>query len=393
MIDKYLEEVKNKKYPSQKEWFYKYDKHGHDYQKLLTYKKISLLKIDLPTTEGSLYFNAEYIYPIMKEYYQTQDIGIESINQFSDTFEEILIFSEVEGTLEIEGIKTSSKKIEETLKKDNLDEKEQIVHNMKNGIDYIFNHDITEENIFELYNILSYKSLKEDEQLTNGFYRNSGVDIIGKYGEASDKGVDSKVLSDWMNQFVQFIQNSMSDLNHLTYLMPHIIHYYLIYLHPYYDFNGRMARMLAYWYIVKCEFIDDKLPVFSEAINYNTQTKSKYYQAIENSRKDDNDITYFIETMFTLGKRFIDVYIKLNEIELMHRKSMNRMSKSEINVLKSILLYVKNDEYFTWDDVYAYDKGQFSKQYYLRLLNSLVDKNILIVTQKSRSNYYQIVLS
>lgn len=393
MIDKYLEEVKNKKYPSQKEWFYKYDKHGHEYQKLLTYKKISLLKIDLPTTEGSLYFNAEYIYPIMKEYYQTQDIGIESINQFSDTFEEILIFSEVEGTLEIEGIKTSSKKIEETLKKDNLDEKEQIVHNMKNGIDYIFNHDITEENIFELYNILSYKSLKEDEQLTNGFYRNSGVDIIGKYGEVSDKGVDSKVLSDWMNQFVQFIQNSMSDLNHLTYLMPHIIHYYLIYLHPYYDFNGRMARMLAYWYIVKCEFIDDKLPVFSEAINYNTQTKSKYYQAIENSRKDDNDITYFIETMFTLGKRFIDVYIKLNEIELMHRKSMNRMSKSEINVLKSILLYVKNDEYFTWDDVYAYDKGQFSKQYYLRLLNSLVDKNILIVTQKSKSNYYQIVLS
>jgi len=393
MIDKYLEEVKNKKYPSQKEWFYKYDKHGHDYQKLLTYKKTNLLKIDLPTTEGSLYFNAEYIYPIMKEYYQTQDIGIESINQFSDTFEEILIFSEVEGTLEIEGIKTSSKKIEETLKKDNLDEKEQIVHNMKKGIDYIFNHDITEENIFELYNILSYKSLKEDEQLTNGFYRNSGVDIIGKYGEVSDKGVDSKVLSDWMNQFVQFIQNSMSDLNHLTYLMPHIIHFYLIYLHPYYDFNGRMARMLAYWYIVKCEFIDDKLPVFSEAINYNTQTKSKYYQAIENSRKDDNDITYFIETMFTLGKRFIDVYIKLNEIELMHRKSMNRMSKSEINVLKSILLYVKNDEYFTWDDVYAYDKGQFSKQYYLRLLNSLVDKNILIVTQKSKSNYYQIVLS
>ena len=132
MINKYLEEIKNKKYPSQKEWFYKYGKHGHDYQKLLTYKKSKLLKLDLPTTEGSLYFNAEYIYPIMKEYYQTQDIGIESINQFSETFEEILIFSEVEGTLEIEGIKTSSKKIEKTLKKDKLDEKEQIIQNMKN---------------------------------------------------------------------------------------------------------------------------------------------------------------------------------------------------------------------------------------------------------------------
>ena len=391
MINEYLEEIKNKKYPSQKEWFYKYGKHGHDYQKLLTYKKSKLLKLDLPTTEGSLYFNAEYIYPIMKEYYQTQDIGIESINQFSETFEEILIFSEVEGTLEIEGIKTSSKKIEETLKKDKLDEKEQIIQNMKNGIDYILNHEITEENIFELYNILSFKSLKEDEQLTVGYYRSSGVDIIGKYGEISDKGVDSRVLNDWMKQFVKFIQDSMIDLNHLTYLMPHIIHYYMIYLHPYYDFNGRMARMLAYWYIVKCVYIDDKLPVFSEAINYNTQTKSKYYQAIENSRKDDNDITYFIETMFNLGMRFIDVYIKLNEINLYQKKSMNTMSKSEINVLKSIYLYVKSNEYFTWEDVNAYDKGQFSKQYYLRLLNELVDKKILEVTQKNKSNYYQIL--
>lgn len=391
MINEYLEEVKKKHYPSQKEWFYKYDKHGHDYQRLLTYKKSNLLKIDLPTSEGSIYFNAEYIYPIMKEYYQTQDIGIESINQFSETFEEILIFSEVEGTLEIEGIKTSSKKIEETLKKDYLDEKEQIIQNMKNGIDYIFNHDISIENIFELYKILSYKSLKEDEQLTDGYYRSSGVDIIGKYGEVSDKGVDSSVLNDWMKQFVKFIQDSMIELNHLTYLMPHIIHYYMIYLHPYYDFNGRMARMLAYWYIVKCDYIDDKLPVFSEAINYNTQTKSKYYQAIENSRKDDNDITYFIETMFNLGMRFIDVYIKLNEVNLYQKKSMNTMSKSEINVLKSILLYVKNNEYFTWEDVYSYDKGQFSKQYYLRLLNVLVDKNILKVTQKNKSNYYQIV--
>lgn len=391
MINEYLEEVKKKHYPSQKEWFYKYDKYGHDYQKLLTYKKSNLLKIDLPTTEGSLYFNAEYIYPIMKEYYQTQDIGIESINQFSETFKEILIFSEVEGTLEIEGIKTSSKKIEETLKKANLNEKEQIIQNMKNGIDYIFNHDISIENIFELYKILSYKSLKEDEQLIDGYYRSSGVDIIGKYGEVSDKGVDSSVLNDWMKQFVKFIQDSMIELNHLTYLMPHIIHYYMIYLHPYYDFNGRMARMLAYWYIVKCDYIDDKLPVFSEAINYNTQTKSKYYQAIENSRKDDNDITYFIETMFNLGMRFIDVYIKLNEVNLYQKKSMNTMSKSEINVLKSILLYVKNNEYFTWEDVYSYDKGQFSKQYYLRLLNVLVDKNILKVTQKNKSNYYQIL--
>ena len=87
-----------------------------------------------------------------------------------------------------------------------------------------------------------------------------------------------------MKRFVDFIQESMSELNSLTYIMPHIIHYYIIYLHPYYDFNGRMARMIAYWYIVKCHHIKDKMPVYSEAINYNSQTKALYYKAIENAR-------------------------------------------------------------------------------------------------------------
>jgi len=390
MIKEYLEQIKLLNYPSKKEWFFKYGKHGNEYNELLEYKKNNLIKIDLYTTEGSLYFNSELIQTLMKQYYLLQDLGIESVNHFAETFEDILIFSEVEGTLEIEGIKTSSKKIEEILSKNKYDDKEQIILNMKNGIDYIFSHDINESNIYDLYQILSKNSLKEDEKIVSGYYRTSGVDIIGKYGEISDTGVDAKYLNDWMRHFIKFIQNSMLELNQFTYLMPHIIHYYMIYLHPYYDFNGRMARMLAYWYIIKCQFIKDKMPVFSEAINYNAQTKTMYYKAIENSREDDNDLTYFIETMFKLGLRFINVYIKLNEIEIRSRRIMQIMTKTEINTLKSILLYIKSGEYFTWEDVYAYDKEQYSKQYYLKLLNSLLDKDILTKQVKGKTFHYKV---
>lgn len=390
MIKEYLEQVKLLNYPSKKEWFFKYGKHGNEYNELLEYKKNNLIKIDLYTTEGSLYFNSELIQTLMKQYYLLQDLGIESVNHFAETFEDILIFSEVEGTLEIEGIKTSSKKIEEILSKNKFDEKEQIILNMKNGIDYIFSHDITESNIYDLYQILSKNSLKEDEKIVNGYYRTSGVDIIGKYGEISDTGVDAKYLNDWMRHFIKFIQNSMLELNQFTYLIPHIIHYYMIYLHPYYDFNGRMARILAYWYIVKCQFIKDKMPAFSEAINYNAQTKTMYYKAIENSREDDNDLTYFIEAMFKLGLRFINVYIKLNEIEIRSRRIMQKMTTTELNTLKSILLYIKPNEYFTWEDVYAYDKEQYSKQYYLKLLNSLFDKNILTKTVKGKTYHFMV---
>ncbi|KAF0227230.1 MAG: hypothetical protein FD133_242 [Erysipelotrichaceae bacterium] len=391
MIEDYLALTALGLYPSKKEWFFKYGKQGNEYEALLKHKKSNLTKIDLKTSEGSLYYNEKYISTIMKDFYQTQDIGFESINHFAENFIEIMIFSEVEGTLEIEGIKTSKRKIEEVLKiKSDLSSKEQIIVNMKKGIDYIFEHDITEANLYELYMILSEHSLTEDEKIESGYYRQNGVDIIGKYGEVSDRGVDAKHLTQWMNEFISFIQKQLESLNSLTYLMPQLIHYYMITLHPYYDFNGRMARMLAYWYILKCPFIKNKMPIFSEAINYNAKTKALYYKAIEDAREDDNDLTFFFDTMFDLGKKFLNVYLKLDALESKTRRTMNPLTKSELNTLKSILLYINEKDFFTWEDVSFVDKEQYTKQYYLKLLNSLVDKDVLLKNIKGKIYYFQV---
>lgn len=147
--------------------------------------------------------------------------------------------------------------------------------------------------------------------------------------------------------------------------------------------------MLAYWYILKCPFIRNKLPIFSEAINYNAKTKALYYKAIEDSREDDNDLTFFFETMFNLGKKFLNVYLKLDALDISTRRSMNPLTKNELNILKSILLYIQENDYFTWEDVSFVDKEQYTKQYYLRLLNSLVDKDVLNKKIKGRNYYFQ----
>lgn len=377
-------------YPSKKEWFSKYGKHGIDYSALLDHKKSTLMKINLRTPEGSLYFNDAYIASILNEYYTSQDYGLKSELHFTKVFEEILIFSEVEGTLEIEGIKTSKKKIEDILKKENLTPDEQVVFNMRKGIDYIRSHEINEHSIYELYEILSLNCLSEEQKLEEGYYRKKEVEILDRYGQVSDRGVDAKVLESWMKEFIEFIQTNMSTLNSLTYLMPHLIHYYMVMLHPYYDFNGRMGRMLSYWFIIKCPFIKDKMPIFSEAINYNSKTKALYYKAIENCRADDNDLTYFFETMFVLGKTFVGVYLKLDEFETSSRRNAKPLTQNEINTLKSILLYIKDKEFFTWEDVSFVDKEQYSKQYYLRLLNSLTDKSLLSRTVSGKTYHFQL---
>jgi Fic family protein len=390
MIQDYEALVELGIYPSKKEWFSKYSKHGKDTTLLLEHKKQSLKSIPLKTIEGSLYFNEAYIAKILKDYYSMQAIGLESDRHFSEVFEEILIFSEVEGTLEIEGIKTSKKKIEDILTKTNLTPDEQVVFNMRKGIDYITTHEITEPHLHELYEILSKDCLNQDQKLEDGFYRKKDVDIIDKYGLVSDRGVDSKNLDSWMNEFIHFIQNQLNSLNELTYLLPHLVHYYMILLHPYYDFNGRMGRMLSYWVILKSPYLKDKIPVFSEAINYNPKTKALYYRAIESSRADDNDLTYFFETMFLLGKKFIALYIRLDEIETQSRRQGKVLTQNEINTLKSILLYIKDKAFFSWEDVSFVDKQQFSKQYYLRLLNSITEKEVLTKTMSGKAAQYRL---
>lgn len=391
MIEDYLALAQLGEYPSRKEWFSRYNKHGKDTDALLIYKKTHLTQIPLQTQEGSLYYNAPYISSILKVYYQTQDLGLSSVKHFSASFDEIMIFSEVEGTLEIEGIKTSKKKIETILSKtEPLSKDEQVVFNMKQGIDFIATHDITEENVHALYEILTSGSLDEDERLEMGYYRSHDVDILGKYGQVSDRGVPAQLLGPWMNSFIAFIQQQMTSMNPLTYLMPHLIHYYVILLHPYYDFNGRMGRMLGYWYILKCPFIEDKMPIFSEAINYNRKTKALYYKAIENARQDDNDLTYFFETMFVLARKFMEVYLRLESLNDQARRKGAALTQNELNTLKSILLYINGNDLFTWEDVSLVDKEQYSKQYYLRLLNGLCEKDLLIKTIDGKIAHYRL---
>lgn len=392
MIEQYEQKVKEGIYPTREEWFSKFGVHGNAYKELLKYKRLQCTRIDLFTQENSLYYNAEYITPILKTYHERILMNLEHLNYFLDRIEEVLIFSEVEGTLEIEGIKTSRRKIESTLLKSEItSQEEQIIQNMKRGIEFIKINDITVGNIYELYSILSENSLKEDERIEGDFYRTSDVDIIGYYGEVSDRGIESKKLGNAMKQLVVFIQDQLTNQSRITYLIPHIIHYYILYLHPYYDFNGRMARMLSYWYTLKCPFIVEKLPIFSEAINYNRKTKAQYYRAIENSRADGNDLTFFFKMLFDLGERFVTTYMSLYAID--QRSSKNRMSltDNELSAIKTILLNLKDEDYFTWEQYHFMSKEQYSKQYTLKLLNGLVDKQVLDLNKRGKINYYRMI--
>ncbi len=70
-----------------------------------------------------------------------------------------------------------------------------------------------------------------------------------------------------------------------------IVHFLLGYIHPFPDGNGRTARTLFYWYLLKHEYWLIEYMSVSKIILH---SKAQYAKAYLYTEQDDNDLTYFI---------------------------------------------------------------------------------------------------
>jgi Fic family protein len=96
-------------------------------------------------------------------------------------------------------------------------------------------------------------------------------------------------IQERLTQLCAFVNNDKDFVHPL--LKGIILHFYIAYVHPFYDGNGRTARGLFYWYALKnglglFEFIS-----ISEYIRKRTPG---YLRAFLYTEKDENDLTYFI---------------------------------------------------------------------------------------------------
>lgn len=84
----------------------------------------------------------------------------------------------------------------------------------------------------------------------------------------------------------------------------------LAYFHPFVDGNGRTARSLFYWYMLKKGYWLVEYMSISRTIY---KTKRNYEKAYLYTEYDDNDLTYFIlYNLRTMKKAFeeLKIYLK-----------------------------------------------------------------------------------
>ena len=177
------------------------------------------------------------------------------------------IEDEIISTAKIESIDYSRDSVRSILKGyAPKDDSEIRILGMKNGFDFIAdkNNAITEENIYKLYMMAVGDFLEDEDKLIDGkMYRHDSVHIQNLAGDVAHTGINHTALPNAMAELVAFI-NANDGINELVKAA--IIHFYIAYLHPYFDGDGRLARLVHLWYLVQKGFDNTLFIPFSSYI-------------------------------------------------------------------------------------------------------------------------------
>jgi len=101
-----------------------------------------------------------------------------------------------------------------------------------------------------------------------------------------------------------------------------MLHFWIGYLHPFTDGNGRLARLLFYWYLLKKGYWAFAYLPISKMIK---KSPAQYIMAYVHSEQDDYDITYFIDYNIK----------KINMAVEDFKEYLNRQTKNNITMRKA----------------------------------------------------------
>lgn len=289
-------------------------------------------------------------------------VNVDNVFENIDEMKRSRIYSEIEGSLNIEGYNITRQLFDALLEgKEPKDNNERIIKNMAVAIDFVSkSNEFNEENFVKLYRIISNGCLKEHQEINKDLkYRNDMV-YISTYN-----GADVEDIESCMNSLFKFVNDNIKNKDpFIRFMLPHIVHYYIVYIHPYFDCNGRLARMCSLW--VANLLGTTNSPYFiSEAIN---DMKMDYYKSLSATRDSRNDLTYFLEYIMNVSIKYALCYRTINEVFESMNKDGETLTQTEFYYLKKIILCTNHNS-FTWKDFIKYIGIDMTKQGALKTLN------------------------
>ncbi|MBZ4189563.1 Fic family protein [Niabella beijingensis] len=206
------------------------------------------------------------------------------------------MIDEVMSSAQLAGFIVSKKMVRELLlkKKTTANETEQTVVNIYKCLLKIHtweNEPFTEALFLELHQQLTKDTIKLKgigRYRTNNKYDVSAIDAPDLY-----KAVDAKDIKPWMQWLAALINEEKNPFYIHPVIKAGLIAYLITCIRPFRDGNGRMARLVAYWYLLRKGYWALRYTAVSNII---VKLKPQYHKAFLQAQANA-DTGYFIHFM------------------------------------------------------------------------------------------------
>ena len=249
----------------------------------------------------------------------------------------------------IEGAATTRKEAKEMLRKKITprDKSHQMIFNNYQTINFIVSHKnepLTEELLLQVHRLMTENTL--DNPSDAGRIR-ANDDVVVEDGithEVVHIPPTYTEIPEFIKTLCEFV--NASDDNAAKFIHPIIkgiiVHFMIAYVHPFVDGNGRTARALFYWYMVKQGYWLTEYLSISRIIS---RSKKKYEKTFLYAESDGLDIGYFIDyNLEVLDKAFKELqsYIKRKQQERMTANAFLQLGDINQRQAQIIQLYYDN---------------------------------------------------
>ncbi len=222
------------------------------------------------------------------------------------------------------------------------DEK-MVVNNFRalNAVEERFvREEFTISNILELHAILVEGLLDDEGETPRLREKDEKIFVSDKLtGDIFHEGPHPTFVRKELNRLCYFANSSVNDTG-TQFTHPFIkaveLHFWIGYLHSFTDGNGRLARTLFYWYLLRRGYWAAAFLPISSVLK---EAREEYPRAYQHSEQDNFDLTYFIDFNVRKMSQAMDRFeVHRSKVEERIKKRRNELSGHDLNHRQLILL-------------------------------------------------------
>ena len=218
------------------------------------------------------------------------------------------IMEEAIASSQMEGANTTRKVAKEMLRKQKKpkDQSQQMILNNYNTIIYLAgkkDEPLSTDFLLDVHRHITEKTLYNPEN--EGRFRTDDNIVVqnGITGEIVHRPPVWNQIEPTVSAICRFV-NEEKDFIH-PIIKAIILHFMISYLHPFVDGNGRTARSLFYWYMLKKGYWLTEFLSISRVIY---KSKARYEKSFLYTEADEMDLTYFLlYNLDVMKKAFVEL--------------------------------------------------------------------------------------